>query len=253
VPTAVLWLVTFAPTAIGPLTAPQADPGDTAVRVVSWNGGPRWLGEDLPRLVAGTDPDVLVLQEVVPNQREVVVASAPDLQFRHFADISPLATGGGGTVVLSRFPIVSVRPVDGLPRGARPADIVTVDVDGTRVDIASVHMSSPRFGAGPARVGEEARRRVIEARALADATRGSGRVVVAGDFNSDVLNDPYGILKDSGLSDVQRDVGWGVAGTRLGLFRADWVLSRGVRPLSARAEGLYGSDHRAVSAVFSLP
>ncbi|MGY2079011.1 endonuclease/exonuclease/phosphatase family protein [Modestobacter sp. SYSU DS0657] len=253
----------------GPLLVNRVggEDGPADLRVATYNvtaGAPL---DGLATLVREQDPDVLLLQEVVDRRRPEVEA-LPGYPHRSFGRLAANGEDGDRDVVLSRYPIVDVRPVTGLPEGARPVDVVTLDVDGRELAVLSVHLASPCLGCGGGRreanpaggTGAAARVRVAEAERLATVVAGlvaEGRpVVLGGDLNSSTLNEPLRVLTGAGLVDVHRAVGTRPQFTRgpgPGVARVDVVLVAGLRPV-ADAEGARGaSTHSPVVADLAWP
>jgi hypothetical protein len=112
---ATIWLATF-----GPLFVPRHVETPSTLRVASYNISPSLDLTHVARMVERTRPDILLVQEVLPNGRAELVEQLPSLPFRHFSPVNRTSPGGGGTAVLSRFPIVDVRPVADLPTTSRP-------------------------------------------------------------------------------------------------------------------------------------
>lgn len=257
---AVVWLTTF-----GPLFAPQQTPDGDALRVVSFNAGVQPEIDHVARLVARTVPDVLLLQEILPDTQDALVEQLPSLPFHHFAPVNTAAPGGGGTAVFSRRPILGARPVDGLLDLSRPSDVVEIDGDDGPFSVVSVHLASScgecvhtTLNASPMTgLSSQSQRRIVEADAIARALPSDGPTIVAGDFNSSTLNEPRRRLLDDNLVDVHRTVGSGPGFTRFrttGLVRIDWILaSRDITPVREWVDRRDGSDHRPVVADVILP
>ncbi|MEZ0492477.1 endonuclease/exonuclease/phosphatase family protein [Kineococcus sp. TBRC 1896] len=258
--------------AAGALLVPYAlhrvDPVDRTpdLRVATFNTSGHRGTDGLARLVDDAAPDVLALQEVRPSQRAGYEARyGSRYPYRSW---SAPSSQGDGDAVWSRFPITAVEPVTGLPAGARPADVVTLDVGGRPVAVVSVHLASPclfcsaravaRSPAGS--TGDAARVRVGEARRFADLAaqrRGAGQaVVVAGDLNSAELNEPLRELRSHGLLDVHRAVGTQpglTRGSSPGFARVDVVLVAGFDPVATSEGAPGGSTHSPVVADLAWP
>ncbi|WP_180357689.1 endonuclease/exonuclease/phosphatase family protein [Streptomyces sp. NP160] len=251
----------------GPLLWPVPPGGPADLRVATYNATHGAGTDGVLALAAQHHPDVLLLQELTPRQ-----VGALD---RQLADAYPYRSFGplddrqrDGDAVLSRFPVTAVEPVTGLPAGARPADLVRLDVEGRPTSVLSVHLASPCLlcdgdadGYNPAGgTSQSARVRVAEAQRYADLAaqrQAQGDlVVVAGDINSSELNRPLRVLTGQGLEDVQAEVGRRPQLTRgpgPGLARVDVVLVAGLVPLRTW-EGRRGpSTHSPVLADLALP
>lgn len=253
---AVVWIATFAP-----LFLPQRPGPSPTLRVASYNISPEPDVSHVARLVERARPDVLLVQEVLREAQPDLVRAVPALPFHHFSPVNTRAAGGGGTAVLSRFPLIDARPVRGLPAGSRPTDIVTVDTDDGPVDVVSLHLTSPcrdcATGQSPTQqVDSEAWQRTAESDRVVAALVPGHAVIVGGDLNSDTLNAPRRHLVNAGLADVHRAAGSGPGFTRLrshGLVRIDWLLaSPSLRPVREWVERRDGSDHRPVVADLAL-
>lgn len=240
--------------------------GAADLRVAGYNVTHGRPLDGLRALIEQEQPDVLLLQEVTVARRAELRALA-GYPYLH---LGPLTGGrlGDGDAVLSRHPIVGVDRVTGLPAGARPTDLVTLDVAGRELDVLSVHLASPCVGCTPAGgeanpaggTGEAARTRLAEARRYADVVAGlvdRGRpVVLGGDLNSSPLNRPLHVLTGAGLIDVHRAVGTWPALTRgpgPGVARVDAVLVSGLRPLRSVEGDRGASTHSPVVADLAWP
>ena len=236
------------------------------LRVVTYNvthGAPL---DGLFALVAAEHPDVLLLQEVTDQSRPLLQA-LPGYPYSSFGPGTG-AGGGDGDAVISTLPITGSEPVTGLPEGARPTDLVSIDAGGRQLAVLSVHLASPCIGCFPAKesanpggdTGQAARLRVAEARRYADVAAeliAAGRpVLLGGDLNSAPLNQPLGELTDTGLVDVHRAVGTWPALTRgpgPGVARVDVVLVSGLEPVHSREGAAGPSTHSPMIADLAWP
>lgn len=277
-----LWVATsllLVPAVVGlGMVVPHGAPGPVSgtagkvpLEVATWNitGGADASG--VLDLAVESAPDVLVLQEVTAGAREQLRPLAtrlPHVSVTRDAWAPPWGEPSAGAVY-SRYPITSVRSVDGLPAASRPVDVVVLDVSGTDVAVIGVHLASPCVACslhpsdpGPAGGGSSAAAvRVAEARRLADVCRELRRegavVVLAGDVNAADLNEPARELRAGGLVDAKRAVGWGPGATRfehgIGLARIDVVQVAGAQPVSARVGAPRSSDHAPVLVELLVP
>ncbi|MGY1654020.1 endonuclease/exonuclease/phosphatase family protein [Geodermatophilus sp. SYSU D01119] len=244
------------------VTVDEDAPAD--LRVVTWNVTAGTPPDGLARLLADTRPDVVLLQEIAVRSRAQVRALVPD---GWSLWLSSAGGGRDGSAVLSRWPVTAVVPVEGLPDGARPADVVTVDAGGTPLSLLSVHLASPCYGgcardegAEPVSTGRAARLRVEEARRYAEVAAEAaddGRpFVLAGDLNSSPLNEPLRLLTGAGLTDVHAAVGTAPQLTRgpgPGLARIDAVLVTGLVPVRSAERDPGTSTHSPVVADLDWP
>ena len=245
--------------------SPASSTARSDLRVATYNATHGGSVDGVLRLVAADAPDVLLLQELTPRQRGAadrhLAAAYP---YRSFG---PLGPQDDGDAVLSRYPVLSATPLAGLPDGARPADLVRLDLGGRTASVLSVHLASPCLGCsasdgarnpagGTASAGAV---RVAEARHLAEVVQERRRagdvVVVGGDINSAELNEPLQLLVAAGLTDVNAAVGRMPQLTRgpgPGLARVDVVLVAGLEPVRTW-EGERGpSTHSPVLADLAL-
>lgn len=236
------------------------------LRVATYNATHGGSVDGVLQLVADAAPDVLLLQELTPRQQGAVdrhlAATHP---YRSFG---PLGPQDDGDAVVSRYPVISATPVSGLPAGARPTDLVRLDLGERTASVLSVHLASPCLGCSESSdarnpAGSTASAgavRVAEARRFAEVAQERRRagdvVVVGGDVNSAELNEPLRVLTAAGLTDVGPAVGRSPQLTRgpgPGLARVDVVLVAGLEPVRTW-EGQRGpSTHSPVVADLALP
>ena len=252
----------------GPCLLNRLPGGESAhdLRVVTYNLTQTAPLDGLFALIEHQQPDVLLVQEVTDRSRRTL----EQLSGYPYASFGP-GTGpgeGDGDAVVSKLPITDVQPVTGLPEGARPTDLVTLDAGGRPLAVLSVHLASPCLGCLPDKeavnpaggTSEAARLRVAEARRYGEIAAGliaQGRpVLLGGDLNSAPLNQPLGELRDAGLVDVHRAVGTWPALTRgpgPGVARVDVVLVSGLEPVRS-VEGAAGpSTHSPMIADLAWP
>ncbi|WP_432561603.1 endonuclease/exonuclease/phosphatase family protein [Kineococcus sp. SYSU DK003] len=253
---------------LGPYALHRATPSGRTpdLQVATFNTS-QWRGAaGVTSLLRDGGPDVVALQEVAPSQQRRYAEQFADYPHRSYTPTS--GSANDGDAVWSKYPIVSVQAVTGMPDGARPADVVTVDVEGRRIAVLSVHLASPCLFCSPAEAagnpagdtGEAARVRVAEARRLAELAsqlRAAGdAVVVAGDLNSAELNEPLAELRAHGLVDAHRAVGTQpglTRGSSPGFARVDVVLVAGLEPVATSERGPGGSSHSPVVADLAWP
>lgn len=239
----------------GPLFLPQSVVGDPELRLATFNTFVQTA--DAAHVVAfaeAYDPDVLVLQEVFPPRQDVLDAALADLYpFR----VAVQSEGVGGLAVLSRFPVIEERPVTEPVAASRTTEVVVLDIGGQAVQVVPVHLLSPCPTCGTSvseRLELEGEVRSAEVGEVLDALDPDLPAVVAGDFNSTDRSGPYRRLAEAGFTDPHRDVGSGPGFTwpndsAVGaVFRIDWILVRGLEPVSAFVADGGPSDHRPVVA-----
>ncbi|HEX2028810.1 MAG TPA: endonuclease/exonuclease/phosphatase family protein [Nitriliruptorales bacterium] len=199
-------------------------------------------------LVHRDRPDVLLLQELLPARADQLRARLAD-QLPHAWFGEPGRVGGVG--VLSRSPIVEVRPVESVGGPSRRTAVVVVEVDGRRVQVVAVHLTSPCRTCGSSVVARqtfEAEMRRRETDVVLAALDPDVPAVVGGDLNSTRRSDPYRRLTAAGFRDPQIEAGSGPGFTwpdGSGPFlRIDWVLVRDLVPAGAWVGPPRGSDHR---------
>jgi endonuclease/exonuclease/phosphatase family metal-dependent hydrolase len=243
--------------------AVTAAPGGLRVRTYNLHFG----HENVPRLasvICGTGADVIALQEVDVHWSErsgfadqaAEIASACGLEFRYgpIYDLPPLEPGKPnrqfGVAILSRRPILSSHnhlltrlstQADAAPAPMPGFLQVTVDVDGTEVDVFSTHLDyRPDPAVRRAQVGEM----------LAILGDGSRPTILLGDMNApperNELAPLFARLRDAWAGNA--DPGFTYPGDAP-TARIDYVfLSGPVRVVSARVPATEASDHRPVVA-----
>jgi endonuclease/exonuclease/phosphatase (EEP) superfamily protein YafD len=233
-----------------PLVAYMTFPGRAAeanpasFRLVTLNV---WFrNESVPsiaRHLEGLNADAIVLQELTADRLPVLTASLPS--YPHVA-VEP---GTHGVVVFSKWPLVESRSV---PLSSEVSGrFVTLDWQGTRVNLLGVHVHWP-LGPGSASL------RLQELQTIASfAARFREPLLVAGDLNLTPWSPHFRqLLRDSGMLDAA--VGQGLMPSWPSQFR--WVGIRidhclatpQWRSVNVRAGPHVGSDHRAVVADLQL-
>ncbi|MBW3576228.1 MAG: endonuclease/exonuclease/phosphatase family protein [Actinobacteria bacterium] len=251
-------------TAYGGLFVGASPAVDGDVRVASYNTYIR--SSDLSHVFSiarAERPDVLLVQEITPRRAAELEAELGDTYpHRWFGDEVGRV---GGVGVLSRFPIVALRPVPPPRPASRPTAVVHLDVGGRPLQIVPVHLTSPCPDCGASLLGRQrlevdVRRAEIDA-ALAELDPDIP-AVVGGDLNSTRRSDPYRHLVAAGFRDPQIEAGagpgftWPAGTDRLPdrpLLRIDWVMARGMIPVDAWVASTDGSDHRPVLADLAWP
>jgi endonuclease/exonuclease/phosphatase (EEP) superfamily protein YafD len=227
--------------------APQAAPGsERFLRVVTfnlWGGNERM--DEVAKFLAKTDADVVVLQEVTRAHGATLRQALRPL-YSH-------AAGDAGLVILSKHPILAEGRHD---RPGFPPWIslmlrwVRIDVKGTSVEVAGVHLARPFY--------PELQEEDIEALIEFAASRGEIPLIVAGDFNMSPWTEKLGRLIH--ITKLRR----------YNDFHLTWPMRRGDLPLlplvaidnvlasshfakiAVEAGPPLGSDHRLVVADLAL-
>ncbi len=246
-----------------PRSADGAATGGQALRVMTFNlGSATSTAQQVVDAVAGTDADIVALQEVTPETASLL---RQKLGERYpYSVLEPEQSDAG---LLSRYPIVEsefFRP-EGIGRVALQS---AVDVDGTRMHILVVHPRPPlgrRPDGGLALSGRHFR--ALEEQAIDIAERAASLpapVLVAGDLNMSDQSQAYTYLAGR-FTDAFRVAGWGLGFTfpdrslepGLGLpplVRIDYIFaSPGVRFERAVTGCGTSSDHCFVLADAVLP
>ena len=248
-PAALVWLTSY-----GGLFVPGGvEAGDDRFRVLSFNTFVQASGIDhVVDEVVRQDPDIVLLQEVFPRREELLHERlGTDYPF-HEARQSP---GVGGVMVLSRHPIVDVRDVGEPSASSRSTIVVTVEVDGRRVQVVPVHLISPCPECGnslTARLDFEETVRRLEIAAVLRSLDPGTPTVIGGDFNSTDRSSPYRRLVRAGFDDPHRAVGFGPGftwpnqGWLPAMLRIDALFTRGLDPVASFVGDGGASDHRPV-------
>ena len=210
-------------------------------------------------LVSAASPDVLLLQEVFPDRESRLAEVFADRYPHRHAVQSP---GVGGVMVLSRFPIAEARPVALSDPGTRDTAVVVLDVGGRRVQVVSVHLTSPCPTCGSSlteRLEVEGNRRPAELASVLRALESGLPTVIGGDLNSTERSEPYRLLTNVGFADPHRAVGRGPGFTwpndqlPVPVLRIDWILTRGLVAVDAWVGDGGASDHRPVVVDLAIP
>ena len=209
----------------------------------------------IARLIQSSQADIVGLQEVdrgvERTARRDLLKEIADLTGLRFAFGKNLDHQGGdyGNGLLTTRPIVSVgnRLLPNTDGGeARGVLQVVLDVEGTQVLVLTTHLDHRK--ADP--------QRVASADAILEMVRafGSGPVLAMGDFN-----DTPGSATWTRLTSLFTDT-WAAVGGGDGFTipveapakRIDWILVRGLEPVSAEVLKSDASDHLPVKAVVKL-
>jgi endonuclease/exonuclease/phosphatase family metal-dependent hydrolase len=231
----------IAPRAVG--SAARGAAGAPALRVLTANVAQGSVdAATLQALVRRERPDVICLQEITPELRAGIQASALARTF-HWA-VGLVDTGAHGVMLYSRRPIGAVS----IGRGfTNPPVAATVTLRrGGSVRVWAFHAGAP---IGP----RETARWASDLRRLPGPAPGGPPTVLAGDFNATLDHHELRALIGRGYRDAGEATGGGLVATWRSALRPpltiDHVLAD--RRLAIRGyevRGLDGSDHRALVA-----
>ncbi|HXG77785.1 MAG TPA: endonuclease/exonuclease/phosphatase family protein [Methyloceanibacter sp.] len=214
---------------------------ERALRVLTFN---LWRGnsriEDVAKFLAEADADAVVLQEVTREHGDVLRA--------RLKAAYPHNAGDQHLIILSKHPILAEGQIDrpGFPPwSALMLRWVRIEVEGTAVEIAGVHLARPFYPT----LQEEDLERLI-----AFALDHNGPLILAGDFNMTPWTEKLNrLIRTTGLR-------------RYNTFHFTWPLKRKSLPLvpfvtidnvlaspdfakiATRVGPSLGSDHRPVIA-----
>ena len=229
-------------------------PGDTEIIAVSYNV--KSLVKTSAAAVAGvlrsSGADVVLVQEIknahVGNQ-PATLAGMLGMHYAFAQNVTYGSSGGYGTAVLSRFPILSAdnthlpRPGNTQQRGLAH---VVIDVDGKEVSIYNSHLQN---------LSESAR--IMQIRAIAGIVAQDDRPqIFGGDMNAHYGSPVMGIART-----VFTDT-WAAVGSGSGLThpatnlrgRIDYLMhaNEGITPIASDVLPARLSDHMAVRARYVI-
>ncbi|HTV20667.1 MAG TPA: endonuclease/exonuclease/phosphatase family protein [Polyangiaceae bacterium] len=227
----------------------------TGYRALTWNVE-QWSygGAQLARLVADVAPDVFCLQEArsygtYPNDVEwqAFEAGLPDYRLLRFGDMA----------IGTRWPVLDERRTRLHPElWRRPLLEVTLQApDGGRLRVLNAHLVyTGYYGKRPSALVTSARERRAQAeRIIEHVAASSDPTLVCGDLNASPNSEVLSVLQQR-LSDAWRLRGQGFGTTSRGWLsrRIDYLLVSGVEVGDIRVLDASLSDHRPVTATFSL-
>lgn len=199
--------------------------------------------EALSEILDRVGPDVVVTQELGPNAAEVIAPRYP-----HHCLLPALDHHGRG--IASRFP----GEFGTIPVPWRRAGWAELDVDGSRVTVANVHLLNPV--SYPPWASIRGRTAQIDALLAWEASLDRGPVIVAGDLNATAAWPAYRRMTArwgdlvAGRSEKTGEGPEATWAWRPGwprLLRIDHVLgSEGIVCTGVSVEPVRGSDHAAV-------
>ena len=229
-------------------------PGDTEITAVSYNV--KSLARTSAGAVAGvlnaSGADVVLLQEMKNAHVGNQPAAIAGILWMHYAfaqNVTYGSSGGYGTAVLSRFPIVSAENTH-LPRPGntqqRGLAHVVIDVDGKEVSIYNSHLQNLSESARMMQI-----HRIAQIVALDDRPQIFGGDMHAS-YNSPVMGVARTVFTDT----------WATVGVGSGLThpsthlrgRIDYLMhaNDGITPLSSDVLSARLSDHMAVRAHYVI-
>lgn len=195
----------------------------------------------------GTQADLLVFVEVDAHWEQALGALRDTYPHARTAR----RAGHSGTLVLSRWPLGELTPLDAGTRGT-PEIALDVATPGGGLRLIAVHATWPLGAALSAA-------RAREFAAIAAAARSATLpVVVIGDFNATPLSPHFTALVDGGrLRDAATGFGWQPTWPSflplLGLRIDHALVSPGIRVNSFARGRVEGSDHRPIIVDLRLP
>ena len=224
----------------------------------------RVIVHDLRERLHALSPDIVFLQEVqdahashaarhadwplLTQSRFLAEGLWPEV---HYGRNAVYELGHHGNLILSRFPVGTVRNDDISEHRFERRGLLhaTVVLNGVKAHCYCVHLG----------LFERGRQRQIDAIVEAVASRSGANepVIIAGDFN-DWRNQAEEKLARAGFTDVFRERGVRLPRTfpgRLPMLRLDRIYTRGLTAVDAqRMTGWKKlSDHLALHATFALP
>jgi endonuclease/exonuclease/phosphatase family metal-dependent hydrolase len=265
------------------MTTPDSIETPNVVRIVTWNINRGQQLNEVIEFLAGAAADLILLQEVDLNARRThcrnvarEISQALSMNYVFGCEFEELSQQYNalpayhGQATLSRFPLLNSRilrfhrqsgfwlPRWFIPRmrplqrrvGGRMALISCIDFPGQRFTVYNVHLESR---------GDDSLRCSQLAEVLADVSQhASGvQIVIAGDFNADLLQEPaVSAIRNAGLSNLFAHVSslpTTVPSRFNGSRMIDWILTKG--PLNASEPKLHdsirASDHYPLSFILS--
>ncbi|MFC1936102.1 endonuclease/exonuclease/phosphatase family protein [Chloroflexota bacterium] len=195
----------------GPMFTPRLGPAPAGERltVMTYNTlGPQPHTEPMLAVLQAEQPDVVLIQELSPEQAAVLQTELIDLYPYQVLDPQPSVIGMGA---ISKYPLADM-PDQLQVNWVGEPQVLNLSWQGQEVVLVNFHMWA--FGIAPAEyVEENFRTREGQARALAKFAAGvDGPLIVAGDANVSSLSDAYEIFT-ADLEDAWRQAGWGFGHT----------------------------------------
>jgi endonuclease/exonuclease/phosphatase (EEP) superfamily protein YafD len=189
--------------------------------------------------------DILMTEELTNSERDRLLSAglAQRLPYRFLV---PLADGGGGLGIWSRFPLQNKRDNPGFELGVLSARVLVAP--DRPVNVFAVHLLPPYPYVSRKWVREIGRLRGVLARP-APLNR---PIIVAGDFNATVDHAQFRALLTHGYQDAAEQCGAGYLASYPTdrwfppMIAIDHVLTKRATAMSASTVSMPGSDHRAL-------
>jgi len=238
-----LWWIVPAATADGPPAWASGAPHFTL-----YSGNVRYDNDrkgDVAAELMGVHAEVVVLNEMMPDQRELLERAG--FMQRYSTVVASDPSGTFGEMILTSLPVLDHRVI---AVGSVRVPEITVRVGTRRVRILVAHPRSPEAASwsDPRWERDQA---ALHRVAVSEAMRGP--LVIAGDFNATRWQRPFDDLLDDGFSDAHDVLGdglsrsWGpleLGGFGGKLIRLDHCLTTpGVTATEIGDLDLPGSDH----------
>lgn len=198
--------------------------------------------EDLVRLLALIEPDVVVAQELGPESAEVLAATFPNHRLQPSLDF----TGRG---IATRLDV----HLGDIAMPGRDGTSALLDLGTCTVRLAGVHLANPvNF---PWWSAVASRRGQLQGLFEWLAAEDSGPVVVAGDFNASPAWPAYKrmaseltdlVARHASTTNGRPEPTWGWRPRWPRMLRIDHVFGRGVKATDVVVHRIRGTDHSAV-------
>lgn len=208
--------------------------------------------DDVARQVLAADADVVILNEMTPEQRAALQDAGVYDRYptRMYTEGRPF-----GEMLLTRL---TARDVFNANLGGSRVPTATVSVADASLRVYAVHVNAPKSSAQ-----RHVWRRNLDGIGGSTEARGTMPEVYAGDFNSAPWHGPYRDLLDRGLTDAHDAMGQGLSRSwtphlpvldLLGpIMRLDHALfTPGVFPVSLDDVEVPGSDHRGFEITLAV-
>lgn len=231
------------------LVAPRTFANDQPVaggKTVTWMTANLLTGaasvRELEKVISGSDPDIITLQEVTPAN-VAALRAAGVMRSRPYVVGEP-ATGSVGYVTISRWKLTTV-PGSELASGHWPE----MRVSGLPLYVRNVHPAPP-IKPNPTRTWQKNLRAI--------PAPGRTPSVIAGDFNATLDHRDFRAVLGRGYRDSGDETGnglkWTWDVTRNGRLVIDHVLvSPGIAVSDYTVHNIPGSDHNAITVKLRLP